>query len=219
MPIANYLLSSFQEQSFYHVICKSISGKKLFLNDENKRYFLERYQYFLNDYLETYAFCLLDNHVHWLIKIKSAAEIVDFLKTMSIERQTITHKKFLQKECDFHELIEQQFNRLFIGYSLALNKKHDVKGHLFHRPFRRICIADDMHLTQLYVYIHANPLKHGITKDFFTFKWSSYQAILSNSATNIQREKVLDWFGDREQFINAHKEMAAFFYEHELGGD
>ncbi len=219
MPIAIHLLSSFQEQSFYHVVCKSISGKQLFLSDENKRYFLERYQQLSGDYVDTYAYCLLDNHVHWLIKVKPEMGIYDYLSNIDVKELTITHKKFLQQECLFHELIEQQFNRLFIAYSLAFNKKYDLKGHLFHRPFKRIEIADNTHLTQLFVYIHANPLKHGITKDFTIFKWSSYQSILSNLPTNIKRKEVLDWFGGRDQFIKAHKEMSEYFYEHDLNGE
>ena len=92
-----------------------------------------------------------------------------------------------------------------------------IKGHLFNRPFKRLEVKDNAHLTQLFVYIHANSMKHGITKDFINYKWSSYQAILSNHPTNIKREEVLNWFGGKDRFITAQHEMAEFYYNHPLG--
>ena len=94
-----------------------------------------------------------------------------------------------------------------------------IKGHLFNRPFKRIEVKDNAHLTQLFIYIHANIIKHGLSKDFIYYKWSSYLAILSSQPTHIKREEVLDWFGGKEKFILAHREMAKFYYDHPLGGE
>lgn len=219
MPPPKHLLAKFQEISFYHVICKSIGEKRLFLNDENKRYFLERYQQLLGNFVDTYTYCLLDNHVHWLIKTNPEKDIHLFLTNLPSAELTTTHKKFLQQTCSFHELIEQQFNRLFIAYSLSFNKRNNISGHLFNRPFKRIKIKDNGHLTQLFVYIHANVMKHGIATDFTAHRWSSYQAIISKQPTHIKRLEVLEWFGGREQFITAHREMADFYYGHEFSGE
>ena len=217
MPLSKQLLATFEECNFYHIICKAIDEKKSFLTDDNRHYFLKRYQEFSTGFVDTYAFCLLNNHVHLLIKTTSEKEIIFNLN--QTEKQTATHKRFLHKECSFHELIEQQFNRLFIAYSLSFNKMNRIKGHLFNRPFRRIVVKDNAHLTQLLIYIHANAKKHGILNDFTTFRWSSYQAIISDRPTHVQRQQVLDWFGGRERFIVSHQEMAEFYYKHLLEGE
>jgi REP element-mobilizing transposase RayT len=217
MPPSKQLHATFHESAFYHIICKSIDGKKLFLNDENRHYFLKRYLEFSTGFVESYAFCLLNNHVHLLIKTNSESEIIAHLNQTVIH--TATHKRFLNKACGFHELIEQQFNRLFIAYSLSFNKMNNIKGHLFNRPFKRIAIRDNAHFTQLLVYIHANTMKHGILKDFTNYRWSSYRAIITDQPTHIQRQQVLDWFGGRERFIVSHKEMADFYYNHPLSGE
>jgi putative transposase len=213
------LLAEFQETSFYHIICKAIDGKKLFLNDDNRQYFFKRYQDFSSGFIDTYAFCLLDNHVHLLIKTNSEKAILAHINQLDKEKTTSTYKRFIQQECSFHELIEQQLNRFFISYCLSFNKVNNIKGHLFNRPFKRIEIKDNSHLTQLFIYIHANAMKHGIIKDFTTHKWSSYQAIISDKPTHIKREEVLEWFGGRERFITAHIEMSDYFYDHPLGGE
>ena len=53
--------------------------------------------------------------------------------------------------------------------------------------------------------LHTNPLKHKITGDFTSHKWSSWQSILSDAPTKIMRKEILDWFGGKDQFINVHR--------------
>jgi putative transposase len=219
MPLSQQYLASIEASSFYHIICRAIEGKKLFQNDDNRIYFLNKYQELSGSFVDTYAYSLLDNHVHWLVKSKPQDEIFSMLTGMPQNELTATHKKFISQQCSFHELIEQQFNRLFIGYALALNKQQNTKGHLFNRPFKRIEVKDNNHLTQLFVYIHANVMKHGLMKDFTQHKWSSYRAIISAKPTHVKREEVLEWFGGSERFITAHKEMSDYFYDHPLGGE
>lgn len=212
MPIPTHLLAQFSEESYYHVICKCIEGKKLFYNDDDRFFFLKRYNDFLYGFVDTYAYTLIDNHVHWLIKTKKEADMLLHLNSKETVKLTATHKNFLAGNCSFHELLEQQYNRFFISYALTLNKGRETSGHLFNRPFKRVEITDDAHLTQVIVYIHANIQKHGLLKDFRLFKWSSYQAILSSGATHIVREEVLDWFGGRDKFIGLHDAWADEYY-------
>jgi REP element-mobilizing transposase RayT len=219
MPPSKQFLAKFEETNFYHVICKAIDGKTLFKDEENKRYFLERYLDFSNEFFDTYAYSLLDNHVHFLIKTKSQLELKIYLNQLEINQRTSTFKRFIEDKCSFHELIEQQFNRLFISYSLSFNLRCKTSGPLFNRPFKRVEVADNAHLTQLYVYIHANIMKHGLSNDYENYKWSSYRAIISDKPTNILREEVLKWFGGKERFIQAHKDLSEFYYNHPLGGE
>ena len=209
MPISENLLAHFTPEGYFHIICKCIDGKTLFKTDENRSYFLKRYHDFLFDFADTYAYCLLDNHVHWFVKIKPEQELIQMLKKQL--HLTITHKKFLENKCSFHELIEQQFNRFFISYSLAYNISLSIKGHLFSRPFKRIELSDDAHITQLIIYMHANAQKHGICKDFSTYRWSSYSSILSDRYSSLKRAEVLEWFGGRERFIDIHQQQASNF--------
>ena len=149
MPVPSRLVASFEEQSFYHIICKSVAERLLFKTEENKRYFLSGYTKLLNDFVDTYAYCIMNNHVHWLIRTKKASNLLSLLNGKPIVDLTITQKKFIEASCAYHELIEQQFNRFFISYSLAYNKENNAQGHLFNRPFKRIAVVDDTHFTSL----------------------------------------------------------------------
>jgi putative transposase len=216
MPTPQYFLAKFEEHRFYHVICKSIADRKLFPDNISKSLFLDRYDHYLSDFVNTYSYCILINHIHFLIQPKSIDDISQLLRQYPPELLTITQKRFLlfDQINMFHELIEQQFNRLFISYVKRYNKRESKIGHLFLRPFRRIMIEKDSYLRQLVIYIHANPLKHNIIKDFPNYKWSAYKSILSDAPTHLCRQQVLDWFGDKENFIKLHQEQISHYYQH-----
>lgn len=213
--------SKFEPQKFYHVIAKSVDGVKLFANEENKSFFLKRFAVYVTDFADVYAYCLLDNHIHYLVRPKPVNEIETHLSNLDKERLTITCKRFLENTAafDFNELIETQFNYLFVSYVRSFNKVYHRKGGMFNTPFRCIEVQDDFHFSQLVIYIHANPLKHGLMKDFTQYKWSSYQAIISNGYTLVKRNEVLNWFGNRQNFMEAHKLQSAFYYNHNLSGE
>jgi putative transposase len=219
MPTPPQFTVHFEEQKFYHVICKSIGNQLIFFDDNDRYDFLKKYQRFLGEFVDTFSYNLLDNHVHWVLKMKSETEIFSLLTTFHKKDLTITQKKYLGGECTFHEVIKQQFSRFFISYTRTFNTIHNRKGHLFNRPFTRINVDDEGHLIRLFVYVHANTLKHGFFKDFVNYKWSSYQLIIGNTKTFVCKERVLTLFDGTKKFINIHLSMSEIYEKHELSGE
>ncbi|MEI9809709.1 MAG: hypothetical protein WDO16_18635 [Bacteroidota bacterium] len=115
------------------------------------------------------------------------------LESKDYKDLTLTEKRFLDRKISTSELLEQSFKRFFQSYALSFNKAHDRKGNLFYKPFKRVHVAKDSHLTQAVVYIHANPLKHKLIKDFTQYPWSSWQSILSDAPTQLLRKEIIDW--------------------------
>jgi hypothetical protein len=206
-------MESFAENQYFHIYCKAVGNNVLFKKDENKKYFLYKYAIYTNGYLETYAYCLLDNHVHWLVKCQSYEYMIAHLTAIGKSDLKNHQKKFLNSEISFEEELEFQLKDFFISYSLAFNKMYNRSGSLFINPFRRVLVNKDTHFTQLIIYIHANTLKHSIYKDFQNYKWSSYQSILSNKPSLVKRDEVMEWFGNRDEFIKVHKEAGKYYYE------
>ncbi len=158
MSIPAKLIAVFDEECYYHIVCKTIQGNQLFKTDENKRFFLQRYHFFLGRFIETYAYCLLDNHVHFLVRIKSTASIEKLLTAQPQTGRSITQQYFLDRKVTLDELLERQFNSFLVSYTRSYNNFLLRKGHLFNRPFKRIAVTDPIHLRQLIIYIHANPV-------------------------------------------------------------
>jgi REP element-mobilizing transposase RayT len=216
MPIPEKYMADFEENGIYHVYNRTNNQEKLFLSDENRLFFLRKYKEHLSAYLDTYCWCLLPNHFHFLVRVKSHKQIAAIIKAKEFNDRSLTEKKFLENLCTISELAEHGFKRFFQSYSLAFNKVHQRKGNLFYKPFKRVVVDKEAHFTQAIIYIHANPVKHRIIKDFTTYQWSSWKSYLSVAPTDLLRDEVLDWFGNKEQFIKAHNDLTQYYYESDI---
>jgi putative transposase len=212
MPINKKYLATFEEEKFYHIYSKAIGDQKLFLNDENKRFFLQKYSIYTSSYFETYAYNLLDNHFHFLVKTKSINNLNKNLQQLESSKIKQHQIKYLNHKISFDIELELQFKDLLISYAQAFNKANKRVGPLFINPFKRVFVNDETHLTSLIIYIHANTAKHKLDKNFESYPWSSYKSILSDSVTLLKRDEVLNWFGNKENFIKVHKENSDYYY-------
>lgn len=195
---------------YYHVYNRTNNRELLFRTDEDRRFFLKRYRQYLTPFVDTFSYCLLPNHFHFSVRIKPVDVILEHLKSLEAKDLTIPHRNFLATHPDYrstHPVIENQFLRLFTSYATVFNKRHQRKGNLFHRPFKRLEVENEVHFTYLIFYIHANPRIHKLRRDFTKYFWSSYQAFLSDKPTQIARKEVLDWFGGKKAFIDFHRQQ------------
>jgi putative transposase len=193
--VAHYT-TQLTEGNFYHIYNRAVGSDLLFKTEDNYQYFLKKYHEYINDYADTYAYCLLGNHFHLLIRVK------DELPRPSPDLTSFENLSNLNS----HQIISKQFKNLFIAYSKAFNKQQNRNGTLFQTPFKRCLVDNDIYFTRLIYYIHANPQTHGICNDFAEYKWSSYGSILSDKISNLKRQEVMDWFYGKNEFINFHKE-------------
>ena len=201
-------LANFVPEAHYHVYNRTNNREALFHDDTDRRFFMEQYKRFVADYVDTYAYCLLPNHFHWAVRIKSAVALAALSEQIPAPQRTAAQHFLLaqqEEERDFHRLLERQFTRMFTAYAMFFNGRYTRSGNLFHRPFKRIAVDDDNHLNWLVYYVHHNPKKHGITHDFLQYPWSSYAALISQKSTALSREAVWALFGSKAHFIAFHE--------------
>ena len=174
---------------YYHIYNRGTNGENLFVERRNYQFFLERYAKYIEPVAYTYAYCLMKNHFHFLIRTKTAEEQGETLKVPETFRVLEPSR---------------QFSHLFNSYTKAFNKFHGRTGSLFEHPFHRIEVTTDAYFVCLTTYIHQNPQLHGFARDFRDWIYSSYRAILSQQPTRVQRDEVLEWFGGRAGFLDSH---------------
>jgi putative transposase len=162
---------------FFHIYSRTNGEELLFRTEENCFYFLQKFLDGCSSHFSTLAYCLLPNHFHFLIRVKENTN---------------------------PEAALNSFSNFLNGYAKAYNKLYGRHGGLFQRKFKRKQINKESYLTRAIIYIHLNPQKHGIVEDFKKWKFSSYQAIISQKPTHIERDFVLEWFGDVKQFLKMH---------------
>lgn len=192
---------------FYHVFNRTNNRELLFLDDEDRQYFLKKYKLYVSSYVDTSSFCLMGNHFHLVIRVKSITFLFELVQSIEKNGRTIAQKAFLEMQEDVrtaNELMSNQFNRMFTAYAMYFNKKHKRSGNLFYRPFKRVAVKSEGHFTWLIYYVHANPRHHKVQVDFQNYKWSSYQAFLSDAPTLLKRNEVLEWFGGMDGFLKFH---------------
>ncbi|MEK6780272.1 MAG: hypothetical protein AABY93_01110 [Bacteroidota bacterium] len=196
-----------EPKKLYHLYTHANGFENLFQSEENYRHFLRRYEHFIPSVADTLAYCLMPNHIHFLIRIKTDAEIESTFSNFNSNSNLQGFKNlggFGGLESEIEKRISQQFSNLFNGYTKAFNKMYSRRGSLFIPNFKREEITSDNYLTNIILYIHANPVHHGFVKGIGEWPWSSYQLILNDSPTFIRRDEVLAWFGNRNEYEKIH---------------
>jgi len=187
--------------TYYHIYNRGINGESIFKNENNYGFFLLQYSKFIEPIANTYAYCLLGNHFHFLIKTKSEKEIVESIDKLDGKEKWISESIDL-KSGSFY--ISNQFAKFFNSYTQSINKAENRTGSLFESPFRRIEVSSNSYFSHLVYYIHNNPKKHGFVPDFRKYRYSSYNSHLTVFQTKLKREELLEWFGNREQYELFH---------------
>jgi putative transposase len=208
--------ASFYEDGIFHVYNRTNNKERLFMSDENRLYFLRQYAKYLAPFLDTFCWSLLSNNFHFLVQVKSAADIKKYPEKLGTQQLKPAEKKFLANEATMQEVPELQWKRFFTSYSMAFNKQQARAGNLFHRPFKRVEVNKESHFTQAVIYIHANALKHKLCNGFMLYKWSSWHSLISDKPTLLCRHKLLEWFGGIQRFIEAHKSQSEFYYASDI---
>jgi putative transposase len=182
-----------QPDTYYHIYNRGINGQNVFLEEKNYVYFLQKYTQYVFPFFDTYAYCLLKNHFHLLVKAKSENDIRLYLKDK-------------HKEKNISWVLSNAFSSLFKSYAQAINKQYERTGGFFEEPFHRIEVKTEAYFSALVSYIHTNPQKHGFVSDFREYEHSSYHSHIHSKTTKLKRDEVLEWFGGAENYAKFHEQ-------------
>ena len=178
--------------NYYHIYNKGNNGENIFFDSDNYYHFLKLYAKYINPIADTYAWCLLKNHFHMAVRIKTSEEICENDLTYS----TVEKPKVIDAT--------KQFSHFLNAYTQYINRKHKRTGKIFQSRFKRKQIDSEDYLKNLIYYIHNNPVKHGFCKSMNLYPWSSYETIISTKNTQLKRNDVVDMFGTISNFIEFH---------------
>lgn len=182
MPKIDYYLPLCKDK-IYHLYNRGNGKERLFYTDENYNHFLRLYRKYLYNDLNTFAYCLMPNHFHLLVRITN----------------------------NVPQIVSENFRKFFISYSMAINIQEERKGNLFQRTFKRKIIEEENYLYAAIYYIHANPVHHGIINDLTLYKFSSFNDLFKNNGDLLCRNEIMEWFEGVEGFFNYHKKMNDYY--------
>jgi len=181
---------------FYHIYNRGINSCNVFTETTNFEYFLNLYDKYISTVADTFAWVLMKNHFHFLVRIKEKEEVQRGAVTQTLSGLETTERvKFSPSH---------QFSHLFNAYAQAFNKRNNRTGSLFEHPFKRKLIEDIDYFKTVVLYIHNNPVHHGVRQHAMDYPWSSYLTCISVMPTHLQRDEVIGWFNNRADFEAAH---------------
>jgi REP element-mobilizing transposase RayT len=171
---------------FFHIIQHANGDDVLFQEERNYEFFLGKMKKILLPKSNVLAYCLMQNHLHLLIQPKHEAK-----------------ESF------------QALSNLFNSYAKSFNILYKRKGSLFIKHNKQIPLLKKEDIKRTIMYIHRNPIHHHSTSHYHAYKWSSYNDVLNNNIDFITSDKVLPYFGNKDDYIKAHED---FKYAQNLQG-
>ena len=233
MNIRNEIL---EPNAYYHIYNRGINSGQIFNSEENYLFFLSKFDKYISPVCDVLSYCLMPNHFHFLIKVKSEADLENFVKVQNFDKDAqekngnVPAETFVkvqnfdkgaqenfeksENKSGLHAtdaIVSKQTGKFISSYSQSYNKVNNRHGALLESPFKRKRIDTEEYLKNLIIYIHQNP--NDLKKKFDTYKFSSYKAILSNAKTNILRQEVIDVFDGLENFIYCHQHLQKLDFE------
>ena len=185
--------------NFYHLFNRAVGKEKLFLSTENYLYFLSKLKQHTLPVADLFAYSLLPNHFHLLIRVKPEKELISFFELKK-------KKPFSPIENYLPDFVMEQFSNWLNGYTKAFNKMYERKGGLFIDYMKRSEAEKESSITSFIFYIHKNAIHLGLSKKMGEWPFDSYNSLLSNKPTSLQRKEVIEWFGSVQQFIDFHNQ-------------
>jgi putative transposase len=134
-------------------------------------------------FVDIFAFCLMPNHFHFLLK-----QLTD--KGIS---------KFMAKITN--------------GFSHYFNIRHARSGYLFQGNFGAVRVEDDEQFIHVSRYIHLNPVASYLieVKNLASYEYSSYPEYMGKSSRFTNTKEILSYFKDPKEykkFIEDHADYA-----------
>lgn len=148
-------------------------SKYLTLEQDKKAKFIRNLYMDNAKQVEILAFCLMENHFHFLLKQVEDNGVIKFLA------------KFQN------------------SYTKYFNTKHKRIGPLFQGVFKAVHVEDDEQLLHLSRYIHLNPVMGFNVKleELGNYQWSSYPEYLGTIKTKmINPNEVLKFFKNSTEY-------------------
>jgi len=154
----------FEAGGIYHIYNRSIDRKPLFIQERNYVFFLNRLDHYLSPFIDVYAWCLMSNHFHLMVRIKDVTDFQNLYKLTTfqklpipqkvsgklttfqklptlisdgVEKLPIPKRSGLPTYEDIPAIVSHAFQKMFQSYAMAFNKQESRVGSLFQSPLKK----------------------------------------------------------------------------------
>ena len=197
------------EGNIFHIYNRANGFEDLFREERNYEFFLQKLYEHIVPVAEIFAWCLLADHFHLMIRIRQKDDVEEHLGTEA-----------LQKAGSLEKLCSKRFSNFFSSYAQAYNKVYNRRGSLFQSNMKQKQVINLVYYKHLLLYIHHNAAKHGFVHDFNDWPHSSWFQYLEEGQEEASdnsclitagiKTEVFGWFVNRKAFIDAHHQTLPY---------
>src|SRR5262245_59442936 len=119
---------------YYHIYNRGVNRQNIFFEEQNYHYFLKLYVKYIVPVADTYAYCLMRNHFHFLVRMKTVEEqMKDQISPVPETAEVSETSAVLAKTSAVSVPLKPnlQFSHFFNSYAKAINKTYQRTGSLF----------------------------------------------------------------------------------------
>jgi REP element-mobilizing transposase RayT len=178
----------YSNSGVYHIMFRGVNHEHLFENDWDYVHLREILADVKDEYsVQYYAYCMMDNHVHLLIKEQNTGQI------------------------------SQVMHKVLTRYSLYFNKKYERSGNLIGDRYKSKIVDVDEYFIPLLVYIHRNPLTANIVKVIEAYPYSSYLDYVKPRRGMVTDVAFVQSMLSRNEFIEVHTKENYIDFDEQFG--
>jgi putative transposase len=134
---------------FYHIYNRGNNKQPIFYTAENYLFFLRKMRTHILARAHFLAYCLMPNHLHWLVHIRNG-------------------------DTQDYSSINKEIGILLRSYAQAINKCLCRTGSLFQQRTKAVEIDSKFYALTCFHYIHQNPVKANLVTQMGKWDFSSY---------------------------------------------
>ena len=211
---------SFEPGLYYHEILKANSDTLLFKDNQDRKYFLKKMQHFILPCCELLSYVILGNHVHLLIRphpkyVLSRLSLQLHWQNLNLlasnldeylsENYSITlPNRLAQFEGSVDKQIRYCIRGLKHSYSQYQAKKYERNGMQWSQERFTSLLGNQEDIGRTVLYIHKNPIYHGMVHQPEEWQFSSYHEIVNEENKLVKSDLILNIFGSKESFLKEH---------------
>ena len=136
----------YQQVNFFHIMVQGINRSYIFEDSKDKEYYIKFFKEKADEYeLDILTFCVMDNHVHFVIHTESIDELSAFMHKINSK------------------------------YATYYNKKYDRVGYVFRDRYKSQEIISESQLYKGINYVYNNPVKAKMTLTPKDYKFLDYK--------------------------------------------
>lgn len=194
MPSLNSL-KTYVPESFYHIYNRGVDKRPIFRDEHDYRFFIKLLRKYLDSNyqpkaneiirpsfsksIELIAYCLMPNHFHLLIYLKTNTEDA-----------------------------EKLFRGIMTAYVMYFNHKYKRIGPLFQGRYKASPVDQDSYLIHISRYIHLNPLDiDNDYKQYPYSSYSFYTENSKQTFISSARLKSFVDFENYKEFVEEYEEL------------